>query len=116
MDSNSANGFFSMRRECRGDGRQSLVHIVHLFWLSVESICLDSGVVHTVLLAPDDADLHLEPELHCGHPLEILDTGRDVLLVKFLAQIQHVTREQGLTVGMEILLICLIRILLQSAI
>ena len=37
---------------------------------------------------------------YLGHTLEIFDTGRDILLIIFLGQIQHVGGEQGLTIGL----------------
>ena len=105
-----------------GDGGQGLVDVVHLtkcqnlslmrittlshlLRLRVERVSLDPGVVHAVLLAPGDANLHLEPKPDRGHPLEILDAGRDVLLVELLAEVQHMTGEQRLAVRAEILLI-----------
>lgn len=76
----------------------SMVFKPYLFRLRVESFSLDRGVVDAVFLSSGDADLHLEPDLHGGHPLEVLDAGRDVLLVKLLGQVQHVAGEEGLVV------------------
>ena len=81
-----------------GDGRESLVDVIDLLWLGVETLSLHRSVVHPVLLAPGDADLHLQEEFHLGHPFEISDTGGDVLLVKFLTQVQHVGGEERLSV------------------
>ena len=73
----------------------------NLLRLGVEGFSLDGGVVDAVLLTTGDADLHLQPHLHGGHPLEVLDAGGDVLLVKLLGQVQHVAGEQGLVVLLE---------------
>ena len=73
----------------------------HLLGFGVEGVGLDGGVVHSVLLAPGDADLHLQPHPDGRHALEVLDTGGDVLLVEFLGQVQHVGGEEGLSVGLN---------------
>ena len=62
----------------------------NLLRLGVEGFSLDGGVVDAIFLTTGDTDLHLQPHLHGGHPLEVLDAGRDVLLVKLLGQVQHV--------------------------
>lgn len=52
-----------------------------------------------------DKSYHLEPLLHGGSTLEVLGGGLDVVLDGLLREIDHVGREQGLAVLLEILLI-----------
>ncbi len=57
---------------------------MYLLGLGVEGIGFNVGVVNSVFFASGDADLHLQPDLHGGHSLEVLDAGGDVLLVELL--------------------------------
>ena len=56
----------------------------NLFWLSVEGVSLDVAVINSILFSSGDSNLHLQPHLHGGHTLEVLDAGGNVLLVKLL--------------------------------
>ena len=91
-------------REHGSDLGQSLVHGVDLLGAGVELLGVDVLVVDAILLAASDTDLHLEPDLHRGHALEVLDANGNVLLVGLLAEVEHVGGEEGLSVGLEVLL------------
>ena len=56
-------------------------------------------------LTTGDTNLHLEPLLHGGSALEVLDAGRDVLLNALLREVDHVGREEGDAVLLEELLV-----------
>ena len=91
-------------REHGSDLGQSLVHGVDLLGAGVKLLGVDVLVVDAILLATSDADLHLEPDLHGGHALEVLDANGNVLLVGLLAEVEHVGGEEGLAVlGVELL-------------
>lgn len=91
--------------EVGGDLGERLVDVEDILRLGVERGVVDLGVVDTVLLSSGDPDLHLEPLVHLGHPLEVLDAGLDVLLLGLFGQVQHVGREEGDTVFLEVGLI-----------
>ena len=55
-------------------------------------------VIDAVLLAPRDADLHLEEAINLLHAREVLLTNFKIFLDRFFAQIQHVRRKQRFTV------------------
>ena len=91
-------------REHGSDLGQGLVDGVDLLGAGVELLGVHILVVDAVLLAAGDADLHLEPDLHGGHALEVLDADGNVLLVGLLAEVEHVGGEEGLAVlGVELL-------------
>lgn len=91
--------------EVRGDGGESLVDLVDVLGLGVEGVVVDILVVDTVLLATSDTYLHLEPLLHGCGTLEVLGGGLDVPVYGLLGQIDHVRREEGLVVLLEVGLI-----------
>ena len=70
----------------------------HLFRSGVEVLLGCAGVVNAVLFAAGDADLHLQPDPDLGHALEVLCTSRDVLAILLLREVEHVAREEGLSV------------------
>jgi hypothetical protein len=88
--------------EVGGDLGKRLVDVENVLRLGVQAGVVDVRVVDTVLLSSGDTDLHLEPLVHLGHPLEVLDTGLNVLLLGLLGQVQHVRGEEGDTVLLEV--------------
>ena len=94
--------------ESGGDGKvgrdlgERLVDVKDVFGLGVQAGVVDLGVVDTVLLSTGDTDLHLEPLVHLGHPLKVLDAGLNVLLLGLFGQVQHVRGEEGDTVLLEV--------------
>ena len=66
---------------------------------------VDALVVHAVLHAAGDADLHLEDQLHRGHLLEVLGADVDVLLVVLLREVKHVRGEERLAELGKVLLV-----------
>ena len=70
----------------------------HLFRSGVEVLPVCAGVVDAILLAAGDADLHLEPDSDLGHALEVLGASGDVLAILLLRKVEHVAREEGLSV------------------
>jgi len=85
-----------------GDLGERLVDVEDVLRLGVQAGVVDVRVVDTVLLSSGDTDLHLEPLVHLGHSLKVLDTSLNVLLLGLLGQVQHVGREEGDTVLLEV--------------
>ncbi len=81
-----------------------LVCVGHFLGLGVEVLRLDVGVVHAVFFAARDAELDLERHAHLRHALEIGDAEVDVLLHRFLGEVEHVGAEQRLAGGGVVLL------------
>jgi hypothetical protein len=94
-------------REVGADLRERGVDVVDILRLGVELGVVNAGVVHAVLLATGDANLHLEPEANLRHALKVLDTGRDVVLLGLFGEIEHVRREERLLVQLVVLLVSL---------
>jgi hypothetical protein len=88
-------------REVRRDRRQTLVDVVDVLRLGVETVVVDILVVHTVFLTTSDTDLHLEPLLHGRGTLKVLGGGLNVLLDRLLGQIDHVAGEERSTILLE---------------
>lgn len=84
---------------------QRIVDIVDVLWLGVQRGIVDVRVVHTVLFSTRDTDLHLEPDSEGSHSLEVFDARLDVLLLRFLGQIEHVRGKKGFLVCLVILLV-----------
>jgi hypothetical protein len=97
----------SRDREVRSDLGEALVHIPNVLRLGVKQSVINACVVNTIFLSAGDADLHLEPEANGCHPLEVLGTDFDVLLLGLLGEIKHVRREQRLLVDLEVALVSL---------
>lgn len=95
----------SSDREVWRDWCESLVDLVDVLWLCVEGVVVHILIVDTVLLATSDTNLHLEELLHGCGTLEVGSSGLEVLLDRFLGQIDHVRGEEGHTVGLEELLV-----------
>lgn len=76
--------------EVGADGGESGVDIEDVLGLGVETRVVDAGVIDTVLLATGDTDLHLEPEAHRRHALEVLNADGDVLFLVLLGEVEHV--------------------------
>lgn len=93
--------------EVRGDGGESVVNVEDILRLSVEGVVVNILVVDTILLATSDTNLHLEPLLHGGSTLQVLGSGLNVEVDGLLRKIDHVRREQGLAVLLEVSLISL---------
>lgn len=91
--------------EVGGDFRELLVDVQDVLGLSVEGVVVNILVVDTVLLTTGNTDLHLEPLLHGSSALEVLLGGLDVPLDLLLRQIDHVGREEGLAVLLEVSLV-----------
>mmetsp|Transcript_9915 Transcript_9915/g.23855 ORF Transcript_9915/g.23855 Transcript_9915/m.23855 type:complete len:419 (+) Transcript_9915:316-1572(+) len=85
-----------------GDRAESLVDLVHLRRLRVEQRVVDLGVVDAVLLAAGHAQLDLKEQVGLGHALKVLLADRDVLLERLLGEVEHVRREKGLAVCLEV--------------
>jgi hypothetical protein len=92
-------------REHGPDRGEGLVHGEHLLGGRVQLLGVDVLVVDPVLLAAGDPDLHLEPDLHGGHALEVLEADGNVILVGLLRQVEHVRPIEGLAVLVEELLV-----------
>ena len=114
-------------REVGGDGGEGVVDGQDILGLSVEGVVVDILVVDTVLLTTGDTNLlkkqkkpgsvklynrdqrgqtyHLEPLLHGGSTLEVSGSGGDVPVNGLLGQVDHVGREEGLAVELEVALI-----------
>ena len=75
---------------------------VHLLGGGVEFLWVNVFVVYAILLAASDADLHLEPDLHASETLKVLDADGNVLLVRFLGQVEHVGRIERLAKLLEV--------------
>jgi hypothetical protein len=88
-----------------GDGGEGVVDVEDVLGLGVEGRVVDVRVVDTVLLTTGDTDLHLEPLVDLGHALEVLLADLDVLLLRLLGKVEHVRREEGLSVLLEVLLV-----------
>ena len=84
-----------------------LVLPAYLLRFGVETLGLDSRIVDPILLPTSDTNLHLQPQIHRSHPLEVLGTGGDVLLIKLLTEVQHMRGEERLSISLEIFLISL---------
>ena len=95
----------SSNTEVGGNFGESLVDIPNVLGLGIELGVVDASVVDTILFTTSDADLHLEPDTERCHTLEVLHADLDVLLLWLLGEIQHVRREKGFTVLLEVFLI-----------
>lgn len=91
--------------EVRRDSGEGGVDVIDILGLSVERVVVNILVVDTVLLTTSDTDLHLEPLLHGSSTLEVLSSGLNVPLLGLLRKIDHVRREEGLAVELEVGLI-----------
>lgn len=91
--------------EVGGDGRQGVVDVEDVLGLGVEGGVVNVLVVDTILLTTGDTNLHLEPLLHGSSTLEVLGGGLDVPLNGLLREIDHVGREKGLAMDLEVGLI-----------
>jgi len=88
------------------DGEECLVDFENLLRCCVKCLCLNTTVVNAILskhnwprefcesmpylLSSCDPNLHLQPQFHRCHPLEIFDTGGNVLFIKLFTEIKHV--------------------------
>mmetsp|Transcript_24332 Transcript_24332/g.75114 ORF Transcript_24332/g.75114 Transcript_24332/m.75114 type:complete len:425 (-) Transcript_24332:155-1429(-) len=86
---------------------KGFVDLPHFFGLRVELRRVHARVVHAVLFAARDAELHFQQEIDLRHPFEILDARLDVVLQRILRQVEHVRREQRFSVRLEVLLVLL---------
>mmetsp|Transcript_43744 Transcript_43744/g.115682 ORF Transcript_43744/g.115682 Transcript_43744/m.115682 type:complete len:398 (+) Transcript_43744:317-1510(+) len=91
--------------ELLGDGGQRLPDLPDLLGRGVELVLRHAGVVHPVLHAAGDADLHLQDDLHGRHPLQVLRADANVLLVRLLGEVEHVAGEERLPGRLEVLLV-----------
>mmetsp|Transcript_56879 Transcript_56879/g.139601 ORF Transcript_56879/g.139601 Transcript_56879/m.139601 type:complete len:494 (-) Transcript_56879:105-1586(-) len=91
-------------REHGADGGELLVDLVDLLGSGVELRLVHILVVDAVLLAARDAELHLEHHAHGGHALQVVLADLDVLLDGLLGEVNHVRREKGLPVRLEVAL------------
>ena len=109
--------------EVGADGSKTVVDVEDVLWLGVEGVVVDGLVVDTVLLTTSDTDFltaklvhgvrmhetrrtyHLEPLLHRSDALEVLGGGFDVPLNLLLGQVNHVRREEGFSMELEVSLI-----------
>mmetsp|Transcript_108484 Transcript_108484/g.302532 ORF Transcript_108484/g.302532 Transcript_108484/m.302532 type:complete len:299 (-) Transcript_108484:116-1012(-) len=81
------------RSDCKdavGHLGQGLVDLPDLLRLGVEVLGVRVLVVHAVLLAPGDAELHLEATVDLRHALQVLGADLNVLLQRLLGQVNHV--------------------------
>lgn len=88
--------------EVGGDGGEGVVDVEDVLGLSVERVVVNILVVDTILLTTGDTNLHLEPLLHGGSALEVLGSGLDVPVDRLLRKINHVRREEGLALLLEV--------------
>lgn len=95
----------SGNREVGADGLQSVDNGQDVLGLGVQGVVVNILVVHTVLLATGDTNLHLQPLLHRRRALEVRRGGADVELDGLLGQVDHVRREERLAVLLEVLLV-----------
>mmetsp|Transcript_35674 Transcript_35674/g.114668 ORF Transcript_35674/g.114668 Transcript_35674/m.114668 type:complete len:314 (-) Transcript_35674:752-1693(-) len=72
------------------NGGELLIHLPDLLGFGVEVLRVRILVVHPVLLAARDAQLHLEQHVELAHPLHVLDADGDVLLERLLGEVEHV--------------------------
>mmetsp|Transcript_38623 Transcript_38623/g.84640 ORF Transcript_38623/g.84640 Transcript_38623/m.84640 type:complete len:271 (+) Transcript_38623:190-1002(+) len=93
--------------ELLGDRTQGVPDELSVLSGGIELVRSNSRVVHSVLDAACDANLHFQDLVHGRHSLEVLSADTDVLIVGFLRQIEHVRAEEGLPVHFEMLLVCL---------
>lgn len=89
------------------DLREGLVDIPDILRLGIEGSVINAFVVDTIFLTTSDTDLHLEKTAEGCKALQVLETDLNVLLLGFLGKIQHVRREEGLTVSLVVFLISL---------
>mmetsp|Transcript_44004 Transcript_44004/g.104794 ORF Transcript_44004/g.104794 Transcript_44004/m.104794 type:complete len:291 (-) Transcript_44004:563-1435(-) len=90
-----------------GHGGEFLVDLPNLLRLRVETGRVHIRVVHAILLAASHTQLHLQQYVDLGHSLQVLLANGNVLLQRLLRQVQHVGREEGLAMHLEVLLVCL---------
>mmetsp|Transcript_43752 Transcript_43752/g.115710 ORF Transcript_43752/g.115710 Transcript_43752/m.115710 type:complete len:400 (+) Transcript_43752:317-1516(+) len=91
--------------ELLGDGREGVPDKLHVRSGGVQLGVVHAGVVHAVLDAAGDADLHLQDDLHGRHPLQVLRADANVLLVRLLGEVEHVAGEERLPGRLEVLLV-----------
>lgn len=86
------------------DLRKLLVGVPDLLGLGVEAAGVDVGVVDAILLSSGDTELELEKDADLGEFLKVGLADADVLLEGLLGEVEHVGGEEGLSVGLEVLL------------
>mmetsp|Transcript_93253 Transcript_93253/g.216726 ORF Transcript_93253/g.216726 Transcript_93253/m.216726 type:complete len:217 (+) Transcript_93253:449-1099(+) len=91
--------------ELLGDRGQGVPHQLRVLGCAVELVLGHPRVVHAVLHAACDSDLHLQYEVHGCHLLEVLCADGHVLLVWLLGEVQHVRAEEWLAVHLKVLLV-----------
>ena len=91
--------------EVRSDRLERLVDLVNLFRLGVQVLRGDVRVIHAILFAAGDADFHFEEAVDLLHASQVLFADFEVLLNRFLGQVEHVGREERFTVLGEIFLV-----------
>jgi hypothetical protein len=89
------------------DLRESLVDIPDILRLGIQGSIVNVLVVNTILLSTSDTDFHLEKTANRCKALQVLEADLNVLLLGVLRKIQHVGREEGFTVSLEVSLISL---------
>mmetsp|Transcript_20997 Transcript_20997/g.43616 ORF Transcript_20997/g.43616 Transcript_20997/m.43616 type:complete len:278 (+) Transcript_20997:173-1006(+) len=91
--------------EHTSDRSKGFVYVPNLLRTGVKLFGVNIFIVHSILLASSNSNLHLEPHFHGCHPFEVLNADSDVLFIWLLGKIKHVGREKRLAVLSEIGLI-----------
>jgi hypothetical protein len=88
-----------------GDLGESLVDIPDILRLGIKGSVVNVLVVDTIFLTTSDTNFHLQSTAQGCETLQVLEADLNVLLLGFLGKIQHVRREKGFTVLLEVSLI-----------
>mmetsp|Transcript_130347 Transcript_130347/g.316665 ORF Transcript_130347/g.316665 Transcript_130347/m.316665 type:complete len:306 (-) Transcript_130347:343-1260(-) len=89
------------------DRRQRVPHQFRVLWRGIELVTRDTRVVHAILYAASNANLHLQDQVHGRHFLKIFGTNCHVLLVGLLGEVEHVRAEERLAMGLEVFCVSL---------
>jgi hypothetical protein len=89
------------------DLREGLVDIPDILRLGIEGSVINVLVVNTIFFTTSDTNLHLKKTAKGCETLQVLEANLNVLLLGLFGKIQHVRREEGLTVSLVVSLISL---------
>jgi hypothetical protein len=89
------------------DLREGPVDIPDILRLGIEGSIINVLVVNTIFFTTSDTNLHLKKTAKGCETLQVLEANLNVLLLGLFGKIQHVRREEGLTVSLVVSLISL---------
>ncbi len=87
------------------DFRELSVNVPNILWLGVEGGIVNVLIVHAVFLTASNANFHFKEKAHWCHSLEIALANLNVLGLGLFGEIEHVRREERLSMNFKVVLI-----------